>query len=189
MKLQLLFAIISLVGPLSGATATPRLEGCADAPEIAKALAKLEEKDWQEVSLAQLRPIWPTELVGLSCDSDVCHSVWSKDRIIGGHCQCCATFSFKVQAGENGPRNAQLDEVIINYAALQREEIVAIAKAFAKASGLGAADLATVGRDSVQNFHWSSLRGKHQELSGIEVRISREGRVWELYLNWGRNPI
>lgn len=184
----LLVAITTWLVASSG-SATTHLEGCVEPSEIAKALTTLAARDWREVSLGELRQVWPTELAGLNCDSDVCHSVWSKDRIISGHCECCATFSFKVQGGTTGPRQEQLDEVIINYSAMQREQIVAIAKAFAVASGLRAADVARVGRDGVQNFHWTSKKGKDQELSGVELRINHEGSLWELYFNWGRNLI
>jgi hypothetical protein len=189
-KRRLFLALTTcLMACLGDAKATPHLEGCANASEIAKPLATLAARDWRQVSLGELRQVWPTELAGLNCDSDVCHSVWSKDRIISGQCECCATFSFKVQSGESGSRREQLDEVIINYSIMQRDQIVVVAKEFAVASGLKDADVATIGRDPVQNFHWTSPRGKDQELSGIELRINHRGRLWELYFNWGRNLV
>ena len=188
MRKSFLMAVI-LVAAVVGSPAAPHLEGCLSQSAIASATAKLAKKNWRGVSLPKLRQIWPSEISGLNCEADVCHSVWSMDRIIAGHCQCCATFAFKIQQSTNGVKVEQLDEVILNYSALERPELIDATKKIVTAMGLSGADLATLGSVDEQNFHWTNTNDGENELSTVEVRFARRGQMWELLLNWGRNPI
>ncbi len=189
MRLCRVFALAVLV-PMLGSQVANQLEGCLDPNAITAALERIRVTDWRNVSLRGLRSIWPTELDALDCDTEVCHSVWSKDRIIKGHCQCCATFYFDVKHDSEGPsRREELQNIIINYTGHHREEIVAAARAFAKASGLPESDLATIGNDAVQNFSWESTRGSEKDIYGVELRFTRQGALWELYFNVGRHTI
>jgi len=149
-------------------------------------MAKLTADDWNSISLAKLRTVWPTELSGLDCDAEVCRTVWSQDRIIAGHCECCSTFAFTIHQKNGGKRVEQLEGVILNYSTDERDSLVEAAKRIIGAAGLDAINLATVGSADEQDFHWAA---DEKELSTIEVRFKREGRVWELFLNWGHVPL
>jgi hypothetical protein len=186
--MRLLLVIALIFAPTAcGYAGSAGLDGCTNPDAIAMALAKLHEADWRDVSLDQLRSIWPTELDGKDCDPGGCRDVWSEDRIISGHCQCCATFMFKTQGSEAMPRTEWLDNVVINYSMQRRVELVAVAKTFAAALGLRQTDLETIGRDPVQIFHWETTGRQGRELSGIELLLTDEGTRWELYLNSGQN--
>lgn len=189
MRRFLLCVTILAVLLVAPGTAAPRLEGCLTESAIASAAAKLAQEDWHNVSLANLRTIWPTELSGLNCEADVCHSVWSMDRIIGGECQCCATFAFKIHQTDGGTRVEQLDEVVLNYSAADRDQLVQATKKIVSAVGLSGTDLATIGSADEQNFHWANTTGGERKMSTIEVRFKHEGEVWKLFLNWGRIPV
>jgi hypothetical protein len=177
------FCALVLLLPAIPRPAAPPLEGCPTEAAIASGMAKLAADDWTSVSLAKLRTIWPTELSGLDCDADACRTVWSKDRIIGGHCECCSTFAFTIHQKDDGKRVDQLEEVILNYSVAERDLLVEAAKKIVGAAGLNATELATLGSTEEQDFHWAA--GK-KELSTIELRFKHEGNVWELFLNWGR---
>lgn len=165
------------------------LEGCVDPNAIAALLAKIGETGWQGISFERLQSLWPTELADIECDSNVGRSVMSRDRIIKGHCQCCATFSFKVRTKQDEARSEQLDGVIINYSASRRDELVGVAKKFASASGLRQAELKTVGLGSEQSFQWETTKGKERGLYTLELRFTRQARLWELYFSSGWNKI
>lgn len=164
-------------------------EGCLDPNAIAGGLEKLGGIGWQNVSLQRLRSIWPTELDGLDCNSAVCQSVWSKDRIIKGHCECCTTFYFDVERSANAPKVEKLQNIIINYTGKSREEIVAVARSLATASGLRKSDATTIGDDALGNFSWKSRGEENKELYGLEVRFTSQGALWELYFNLARHTI
>lgn len=189
MRLCTVFALAILVPMLGSSQGPNQPEGCLDPNAIAGALERIREVGWQNVSLQRLRSIWPRELDALDCDTEVCHSVWSKDRIIKGHCQCCTTFFFEVHHNPDGSRGEKLQNIIINYTGHRREEIVAAARGLARASGLGKSDLATLGNNPIHNFSWQSTRGDEKDLYGVEVRFTRQGRLWELYFNISRYMI
>ena len=185
--IPLLALVVILPMSLRGQAGGNNLEGCINPNAIAEALTKLHKSNWRDVSLDQLRAIWPAELAGKDCDPGGCRDVWSEDRIISGHCQCCATFTFRIQGVEAKPRTEWLDNIVINYRSRQRSKLVVTARKFAAALGLRQDALDTVGTDSVQNFHWETSGGPGRELSAIELRFVREGHEWELYLNSGQN--
>jgi hypothetical protein len=190
MRLWRVFTLAVLVPVLASSQGANQLEGCLNPGVVASALETIHATDWRNVSLERLRSIWPTELDALDCDTEVCHSVWSKDRIIKGHCQCCATFYFDVKRNSDGSsRREELQNIIINYTGLHRKELIADARRFARASGVPESDLATVGNDRVQNFNWESASGNEKDIYGVEVRFTRQGASWELYFNVGRNAM
>ncbi|HKO12489.1 MAG TPA: hypothetical protein VJV22_10995 [Acidobacteriaceae bacterium] len=108
------------------------------------------------------------------------------DRIISGHCECCETFAFQVRSS-GSRRIEQLDEVVLNYSARDKEHLVSAARKIGAAIGMSPTDLATIGSANEQNFHWNTITGNHREISAAEVRLSHRGQGWELFLNWGRN--
>lgn len=190
MKVCRVFVLTLLLPMLVSSQRVDQLEGCLNPNAISGALEKIKEAGWQNVSLQRLRSIWPRELDALDCDTEVCRSVWSKDRIIEGHCQCCATFYFEVQHNPGGQKVGNLQNIIINYTSHRREDSAAAAKSLARAFGLGEVDLATVGNSGVQNFTWKGTRDDEKDdLYGLEVRFTPHGTLWELYFNVGRHTI
>lgn len=109
--------------------------------------------------------------------------MWSKDRIISGHCQCCATFILGVQGTAATPRTEALDNVVLKYSISERAESIRIAKEFVRALGLSAPEVANIGNNSEQSFHWQLDNGK---LALLFVDITRGADGWELYLNLSR---
>jgi hypothetical protein len=174
---------------LGNSQASNQLEGCPDPKTITDALEKIRDRGWQSVSLQRLREVWPTVLGAADCGAEASLSAWSKDRIIKDHCQCCTTFFF-VQQDDGGKKIERLQNIVINYTGRRREEIVATAKGFARATGLGESDLNTVGIDSVENFSWNRKSGDEKDdLYGLEVRFTRQGALWELYFNVSRHTM
>jgi hypothetical protein len=162
-----------------------RLAGCPDPIAVAAGLARLQQSGWQEVSVDRLRAIWPTPLEGLDCTADTCSSLWTKGRIIDGHCECCETFFFDARHGDDGIGGEHLNNIVINFSAGRREDVVSTAKTLAAASGLPAGDVASIGREALQNFHWYSTRQQRREMLGVEIHIVRRASLWELYFNVG----
>ncbi|MGH9906914.1 MAG: hypothetical protein ACRD8U_15190 [Pyrinomonadaceae bacterium] len=167
----------------------PPLEGCPDPNAVEALLTRIRDSNWQHMPLERLRSVWPTELTDIECDSKVSRSLISHNRVINGHCQCCATFSFKIPQNQGAARIEQLDSVIFNYSARHRDELVGIAKKFARAAGLRQGELKIVGRDSEQSFQWEATKGGKRNLYTLELHFSRQGRLWELYFNSGWNII
>jgi hypothetical protein len=153
---------------------------------MTRALAKVREAGWRNVSLSQLRSFWPTELVALDCDAHVCQSVRSEDRIVRSHCQCCATFYFDIKKDAGGSETEQLQNIVINYTSNNKDQLVATAKSLAEASGIKQSDLARIGRSPEQNFTWDEKDGT-KDLYGIELHIAPRGKLWELYFNMARH--
>lgn len=175
-----IFILFSLLPVQLGASP---LKGCLTGPQIASAATKLAQANWNTTSLARLRTIWPTEL---GCQTEACDSVWSMDRIISGQWECGATFAFHIH--QSGPtRIEQLDEVVLNYSAPTKNQLINIAKRIAKAIGVKQSDLTIVGKSDDQHFDWITTMGNHRELSAIELRFGHRGQVWHLFLNWGRS--
>lgn len=164
-------------------------EGCVAPDTIAALLGKIQDANWQGMSLERLRSMWPKDLTDIECDSNLSRSVMSQDRIINGHCQCCATFTFKAQRKQDGARGEQLDGVIINYSTRRRDALVDIAKKFASASGLRQAQLKTVGLGSEQSFQWETTKAKERSVYTLELRFTRKARLWQLYFTCGRYVI
>lgn len=188
MKLSFLFVVLLTISlPACGQSAKGSLEGCEDPAVVSVALANLHRYNWQSVSLDQLRSIWPVDIDGQECDPGGCRSVWCKDRIISGHCQCCASFSFRIQGTKDKPRTVWLDNMVINYSSSGRAEVVAAAKMFARALGLGTSELETVGRDSVQSFDWKTNGKAGYEVSAIGLQFIDAGTHWELRLSSSQN--
>jgi hypothetical protein len=163
------------------------LKGCARPEVLRTALANLHTLNWRTVSLDQVRSAWPAQLTGKECDSGGCREVLAQDRIISGHRECCAVFSFRVQGTHDQPRTEWLDNVIVTYSVMQPLRAVELAKTFADAMGLGPAEAGHIAIDSAPHFHWDTVGARGPELSAIEVRINQRGDLWEIYLNSAQN--
>ncbi len=160
------------------------LEGCPDPRSITKALSQLRLSPWRDVSVARLQTMWPNELLGIDCNTDVCSSVGSKGRVINGHYECGETFFFNVTQNKNGAWQTELNNVVIHYSSRKKEEVVMTARMLASATGLSEAEAATIGQDSDQSFDWEN--DDKSVLSGLNVTFSQTGTVWTVSLNLSR---
>ena len=166
--------------PKSSLTHPCNLRGCIPPDAMSLALSKLYNLDRQTVSLEQLRTIWPTPIDAQDCDPGGCRAVWSKDRIISGQCQCCATFFFEVQGTNANPRTESLNNVVVNYTVVSEAALPRIAKQFAVALGLQESEIVDVLKNPTQSFHWQAKNG---QLVFLEIRCIHARNEWELYLN------
>lgn len=187
MKGTLVAAIGICLISISGQISERPLEGCADPGTIRMELAKLHQMDWRTLSLDRLRAEWPGEIEGKECDPTGCREVWKRDRIIGGHCECCTVWSFRIQGTAASPRTEWLDNLIINYAVTQRARAVEVTREFAAALGASAADVQQINAESEQTLHWETSSPRGRELSALAVRIEQSGNKWEIYLNSAQN--
>ncbi|HVS83941.1 MAG TPA: hypothetical protein VHE60_19570 [Pyrinomonadaceae bacterium] len=190
MKLILvLFTILVFTSFPTQSSADRPLEGCVDPNTIAALLTKIRDSNWQGISLERLRSMWPRELGDTEVGSNVSRSVSSDDRVIKGHYQCATSFDFIVQRKQDGAMSEQLHGVTINYSARRRDNLVDIAKKFAGAAGLRQAELKTVGLGSAQSFQWETTKGKERSSYVLELRFTREARLWHLLFSTGRYVI
>src|SRR5258707_13308239 len=114
MKLKaVLYLAIALTPVVCVAQHERRLEGCVDPRIIATILTKLQPTNSPTTSVAQVRSMWPAEMLDEET-SKTSHQLESKDRILRGNCQCCTDFEFTVHQ-EAGVTREELDGVIINY--------------------------------------------------------------------------
>lgn len=179
-------SILGLAILVAIGAAPPSFEGCGSPDRISIALGKLHELDWQNVSLEQVRSVWPSEVAGKECEPGGCPLAWTPDRVISGTCECCTTFSFKTRGTESKPRTEWLEAIIINHAAPSRAEIVSIAKKFAGALGLAPSQVRTIGVISEDDFYWDTPGGVSQ-MAAINIRIHSVKNRWQLYLNASQN--
>jgi hypothetical protein len=187
MKLQTLLAAILLL-TIAKANPSPeaRLIGCPDPNKIADALAKVQQNNWRTISAQQVLSIWPSRFDELACESEKgCRLLVSKDRIIGGHCECCEAFTFDVNENQGGSRSEHLSNIIIHYSARSKKEVVDAAKKLARGAGLPGDKIATVGGDSVQRYEWTDSRERVRQSYILELRFTLVDRNWELYLSLG----
>ena len=182
MMRNVILTVIIIVGVYIAAAESRQqgLTGCPDRLLLERGLQQLSKSDWQSLTPASLQTIWPTKLDGLDCTNGTCQSVWSKDRIISGHCECCETFVF----GNEDPASkdaVHLNNVIINYTVKSRSDAIATLKMFTKAMGVAQHDVDSIGRTAEQTFHLSAGRTERD----IETRITQQRERWEIYLNIG----
>ena len=185
-RMLVLWGILAVASSLNGQVVDARLKGCPDPDTLAKGLTKLAHSNWQEVTVARVQAMWPAELLGIDCDSTVCTSIGSKGRIINGGYECAEAFSFGVKQNADGTRTEQLQNITIRYSASNQKEVIAAARTLAKAAGLPESDLARVGRDPHENYHWED--SSKRELVGLSLDISHREAVWSLHLDLSRYP-
>ena len=156
-----------------------RLEDCLNPDVITKALVKLHNTNWRELTLEQLWDIWPTELHYEECTPGGCKIVESQDRIINGVCQCCAVFLFDKQGTKEKQLTQGLGSIFIYYASAQQSELVDVAKMFANAFGIEEEDLKNIGQDPMQNFGWETT----DEVGRITLNFEKSEHIWVLSLS------
>ncbi|MBZ5679428.1 MAG: hypothetical protein LAO24_04895 [Acidobacteriia bacterium] len=186
MKLLRLLAVVFFFAVAANSqTRNGRLEGCPNPTTIAAALEKVQHSRWQDMNVARVQAIWPTELLGASCDRATCSSVESKGRIIGGRYECSEVFLFDVKRGDRGAAIERLNNLVIHYSTSQKSETIEAAKLMAKALGLAESDLAILGNSTQQDFHWDIA---NEEISRLAVEVNQKGSVWTLTLNFSHFP-
>jgi hypothetical protein len=186
MKLQrLLVVVFAFAVAANSQTRNGRLEGCPNPTAIAAALEKVQHSLWQDMSVARVQAIWPTELLGASCDSTTCSSVESKGRIISGRYECSEVFLFDVKRGDGETPVERLNNLVIHYSTSQKTATIEAAKLMAKALGLSGRDLAILGNATQHDFHWDS---GNEEISRLAVEVNQQGSVWTITLNFSHFP-
>jgi hypothetical protein len=178
-----LFMSMVLTPAVCPAQQEGRLEGCVDPQIIATVLGELRPENSRPLSVEQFRAMWPTELATADVKStDNSLFFRSDDRILSNRCQCCESFRFKArQEGWAGPLVMQ--GVTVNYSARRRGTLAETAQLFARAVGLGAADLKTVGAEELQNYQWEKFKGEERRLYVIELRFTREEGLWKMFFS------
>ena len=176
MKMQRILAVVFVFAVAArGQTRDGRLEGCPNPTTIAAALEKVQHSRWQDLTVKRVQSMWPTELLGASCDSVACSSIESKGRIIDGRYECSEAFQFDVKRdGESATE--RLNNIVIHYSASDKKSTTDAMKTMARAIGLSDRDLQRIsGEESQRDFHWDSAQG---ELSTLFVEFSHKGTVW-----------
>jgi anti-sigma regulatory factor (Ser/Thr protein kinase) len=176
MKLRGLLAVVFAFGvAANGQIRDGRLEGCPNVTTIGVALENVQHSRWQDLTVKRVQSMWPTELLGASCDSVACSSIESKGRIIDGRYVCSEAFQFDVKRdGESAVE--RLNNIVIHYSASDKKSTTDAIKIMARAIGLSDRDLQRIsGEESQRDFHWDSAQG---ELSTLFVEFSHKGTVW-----------
>lgn len=168
----------------SGRIENVRLEGCGDVRAITKALAKLEESDFKEMSLDRIQAMWPTKLEASNCTVDACGSLLHQGRIVEGQCLCCEKIDIDRSTNPDGGVDQSL-VVTIYYSAHDEKQVVAASKALAKAAGLTHDEVGTVGRESEQSFQWKGTR--EAEMFLMSVRLAHREKLWTAYAHIERH--
>jgi hypothetical protein len=179
-----LFGILAFATSLSGQATGGRLKGCPEPDALAKALVVLQHSNWREVNVARVQAMWPTELLGIDCDSAVCTSIASRGRVINGVDECAEAFMFDLKQNPDGTRTEQLQNITIHYSASTQKEVIDAARTLAKAMRLSETELASVGRNLHENFHWED--SSKEELFGLSLDIIHRRGVWTLDLGLSR---
>jgi hypothetical protein len=160
-----------------------RLEGCVEPKKIATVISEMRQDNSRPISEQQFRAMWPTELGDAEVDHPAnSRSFRSDDRILKGHFQCGEVFTFNVRQ-DGGATPLELRSVIVNYSARRRDALVETAKLFARAIGLGQADLKTVGAESSQGYQWEKIKEKKRRAYSIDLRFTREEGLWKMYFS------
>ena len=98
-------------------------------------------------------------------------------------------FSFDDKQSQSEAQSGQLNNVIINYSGRERKDVVAAGRMIAAATGLSADDVAKIGRDSAQSFHWERQRVRQRYFFAMEVHLTQRAMSWELNVNIGRHQL
>jgi hypothetical protein len=147
-------------------------------------LEQIGQSDWKQVTPEHVLDTWPSQLDELKCKSETsCRLLVSKNRVIGGHCECCEAFEFDSDPRAEGPRNMSLGNIIIHYSAAKRPGVVDAARKLARAAGLPEAKIATVGSDLVQRYEWSDTVKEIRQSYIAEMQITKLSTHWELYFS------
>ena len=186
----ILIAILALPIGLSGQTSGRGIKGCLDPAPVAKTLAEIGQMRWRDLSVERAREIWPTKLSDYESRERLT-SIRSEGRVISDHRVCGEYLAFTVDRKENGSATERLRSIDIWYSAPTRKELVTVARAFARATGLPDAKIATIGsdpkQDKDQEFSWDTASKRdfrsidtHRELGeGRALELSALSSLWK----------
>jgi|ERR1700733_4200523 len=158
-----------------------RFKGCIPQAKIEAALQLLHDSDWAALSTERVKSMWPHDLHEDDCNPEYCGTLRSQDRIIGGVCECCEAFFFKVDGALLKANSEHLVDVVINYGASTSHDALNAAKSFALALGLPESEASRVKVNAEQDFSWKQSGGN--KLSLLTVGIGHKGDRWAVYLN------
>jgi hypothetical protein len=181
-------ASTTFVRPAGSAPARPL--GCVDPVVLSKALKGLNDSDWNDISESTLQSKWPLEITGANCIPGACQTLWREDRVINNECECCELFHFDV--GRESPdvvTKERLSSIVIHYSATSSGEILAAARAFARALGFSEADAATIRGDAQQHFDREVTLGKQMEIALMTTQVTHQRSIWKLYLLASRHAV
>jgi hypothetical protein len=188
MTLCLRTTCIWLTIQVAGQTVATPLEGCPDPARVAAHLRILRDKDWGEISAAQLVEIWPMNIAGTECEAGVvCAVITNEERVIKNVLQCGEIFHFEIKRDAAGKPKDQLHRITVRYSAATRADVVSAAKAFSAGAGLAAKDTETVGNDDLHMFRWQT-GAFGAEWRGIDVEFYRLDPNWQVFFSFIRRP-
>jgi hypothetical protein len=184
MKLLLIVAVlVAFELAANGQTHSSHLTGCPNLPALAAALEKLQNNRWEDLNQIRVQDMWPTEL--LCEDSDGCGTLTNRGRIISSFPECAEIFNFDIGT-------KQLTGGIIYYSTSRKRDTIVAARVLAKSIGVSKSDLATIGNDPDQGFHWISGYDSVKnmdEVSSLGVGISFRKNVWTVRLGFNRPSV
>jgi hypothetical protein len=194
MKDALLAPSLLLVAMLASSPrleAGSRLAGCPNPKTLSSTLKTIAKSDWEGISVASLRSVWPAELGESDCTNGLCGTLKREDHIINDECQCCELFHFDLQRVQIGVADKPTFFAIgIYYTSNSLSEPVDAAKILAQSIGLSDGDAATIGRKGNKSyeFYWEVDGGSRPQFSLLQIQILRQQQLWTVYLFSSRNP-
>ena len=188
--IQLAFSILVLTSTAMSQSPETHLLGCVDPTISANALGHLDQVRWENISVERVFSTWPSRLKESACQSEKgCRILVSEDRVISGHCECCAAFVFDAAQETGGMRSESLHNIIVHYSAPTKRGVVRAAQELARSVGLSSTEAAKIGNEIFQRFEWKGLRESAQQNYLLEVKLTPVGHNWELYLSLGAERI
>lgn len=155
------------------------LKGCENINQITQALAELQKTNWSHISLAWIQARWPTKLEPFDCATQRCRSLAHEGRIIDGQTQCGQKVDFD-QKPHSAPGVDEALTVTIYFSSSRPEEAAAAAKSLATALGLSRHEVATISRQSDQEFLLPS--SNKREHSFMVIRLAHRAAVWTMWV-------
>lgn len=190
MKSVVISAVLVLTSAVISQFSGTGLIGCPNPGKIGNALTQLQQNNWRIISAERVMTIWPSRFDELACESDKgCRLLVSKNRVIGGHCECCEAFAFDVEPTADGSRSEHLNNIIIHFSARDKGTAIDAARVLARAAGLPEVTAAKVGADLAERYEWKDSREQIRQSYVLELRFIRADRNWELYLSLGAETI
>lgn len=161
-----------------------RLEGCRAPSKLGSDLNRLQQTSWETITSRTIVNTWPSPLDDIACErSGGCRLLVSKDRVIRGKCECCETFSFRLDQKPNGSREEHLENVILHYSATTKVSVIDAAKTIGLAVGLTKSDVEKIGSEYAQRYQWDDSREDIKQSYVLELRFSEVGNHWEVFLS------
>jgi len=189
MRLLLTLAVIlELTGFRFGLSADNNLPSCPELKDMSEALQKLQKGNWSEMSITQVKAIWPEALEPMDCDEKQCTSVTHRGRVINNSCECCVNLYFGKKLIE-GESSGHLRAILINYATNAEKEAVSAAKMLAAAVNLPPQYMALIEHETDQKFSWDGVIEQTEIISILHLTISSRDGLWEIYFNYFRDEL